>query len=88
MVSLRSHYRSRVDIAYLDPPYNTGRDDLWYSDRRFHDQNADADDAVYISSEDGGRHTTWLNYMGPRLHLVGCLSVEGGRIPLVEGFAE
>ncbi|MEA2704075.1 MAG: adenine-specific DNA-methyltransferase [Actinomycetota bacterium] len=78
MVSLRSQYRSRVDIAYLDPPYNTGRDDLWYSDRRFQDPNADARDAVYISSEDGGRHTKWLNYMGPRLHLVWELLADHG----------
>jgi adenine-specific DNA-methyltransferase len=32
--------------------------------------NADSDDAVYVNSEDGGRHTKWLNYMGPRLYLV------------------
>lgn len=78
MVSLRSQYRSRVDVAYLDPPYNTGRDDLWYSDRRFHDPNADAGDAEYIGSEDGGRHTKWLNYMGPRLHLVWELLADHG----------
>lgn len=78
MVSLRSQYRSRVDVAYLDPPYNTGRDDLWYSDRRFQDPNADANDAIYIGSEDGGRHTKWLNYMGPRLHLVWELLADHG----------
>lgn len=78
MVSLRSQYRSRVDVAYLDPPYNTGRDDLWYSDRRFQDPNADANDAIYISGEDGGRHTKWLNYMGPRLHLVWELLADHG----------
>lgn len=78
MVSLRSQYRSRVDVAYLDPPYNTGRDDLWYSDRRFRDPNADADDAIYVGSEDGGRHTKWLNYMGPRLHLVWELLADHG----------
>lgn len=78
MVSLRSQYRSRVDIAYLDPPYNTGRSDFRYSDRRFLDPNADSDDAVYVSSEDGGRHTKWLNYMGPRLHLVWELLADHG----------
>jgi adenine-specific DNA-methyltransferase len=25
MVSLRSQYQGRVDVAYLDPPYNTGK---------------------------------------------------------------
>src|SRR5437773_8176919 len=35
MVSLRPQYRSAVDVAYLDPPYNTGKNDFRYSDRRF-----------------------------------------------------
>ncbi len=69
MVSLRSQYQGAIDVAYLDPPYNTGKKDFAYSDRRFHDPNADADDMVYVSNEDGGRHTKWLNYMGPRLWL-------------------
>jgi adenine-specific DNA-methyltransferase len=78
MVSLRSQYRSRVDVAYLDPPYNTGRSDFRFSDRRFNDPNADSDDAVYVNSEDGGRHTKWLNYMGPRLYLVWELLADHG----------
>ena len=78
MVSLRSQYRSSVDVAYLDPPYNTGKKDFRYSDRRFHDPNADSDDAVYVSNEDGGRHTKWLNYMGPRLWLTWELLADHG----------
>ena len=69
MVSLRPQYRSTVDIAYIDAPYNTGKKDFRYSDRRFHDPNADSDDSVYVTNEDGGRHTKWLNYMAPRLFL-------------------
>ncbi len=78
MVSLRSHYQGRVDVAYLDPPYNTGKRDFAYSDARFHDPNADADDMVYVNNEDGGRHTKWLNYMGPRLWLVWRLLADHG----------
>jgi adenine-specific DNA-methyltransferase len=78
MVSLRPQYRSRIDIAYLDPPYNTGKNDFRYSDRRFLDPNADSDDAVYVSDEDGGKHTKWLNYMGPRLWLVWELLADHG----------
>jgi len=78
MVSLRSQYQGAIDVAYLDPPYNTGKKDFAYSDRRFHDPNADADDMVYVSNEDGGRHTKWLNYMGPRLWLVWQLLAEHG----------
>jgi hypothetical protein len=64
MVSLRSQYQGAIDVAYLDPPYNTGKKDFAYSDARFHDPNADADDMVYVNNEDGGRHTKWLNYLG------------------------
>ena len=78
MVSLRSHYQGTVDVAYLDPPYNTGKRDFAYSDARFHDPNADAEDMVYVNNEDGGRHTKWLNYMGPRLWLTWQLLAEHG----------
>jgi DNA methylase len=78
MVSLRSQYQGAVDVAYLDPPYNTGKRDFAYSDRRFHDPNADAEDMVYVSNEDGGRHTKWLNYMGPRLWLTWQLLADHG----------
>ena len=78
MVSLRSQYRSSVDVAYLDPPYNTGKNDFRYSDKRFRDPNADANDGVYVSNEDGGRHTKWLNYMGPRLWLTWELLADHG----------
>jgi adenine-specific DNA-methyltransferase len=78
MVSLRAQFRSSIDVAYLDPPYNTGKNDFRYSDRRFRDPNADASDGVYVSDEDGGRHTKWLNYMGPRLWLVWELLADHG----------
>ncbi len=78
MVSLRSQYQSSVDVAYLDPPYNTGKNDFAYSDARFHDPNAEADDLVYVNNEDGGRHTKWLNFMGPRLWLTWQLLADHG----------
>jgi adenine-specific DNA-methyltransferase len=78
MVSLRSQYQGAVDVAYLDPPYNTGKRDFAYSDARFHDPNADGDDMTYVNNEDGGRHTKWLNFMGPRLWLVWQLLVDHG----------
>ena len=80
MISLRSHYQGAIDVAYLDPPYNTGKKDFAYSDARFHDPNADGDDMVYVNNEDGGRHTKWLNYMGPRLWLVWQLLADDGHM--------
>jgi adenine-specific DNA-methyltransferase len=70
LVSLHSQYRAQIDICYIDPPYNTGRKDLAYSDTRTHDPNADASDWVYVSNVDGGRHTKWMNTLAPRLAMI------------------
>jgi adenine-specific DNA-methyltransferase len=70
MASLKSRYTGAIDVVYIDPPYNLGKDDFRYSDKRFHDPDADDSDAVYVSNEDGGRHTKWLNFMAPRLYML------------------
>ena len=78
MVSLRSQFTDSVDVVYIDPPYNRGGSDFRYSDARFRDPNADGADAVYVSNENGGRHTKWLNYMAPRLVAIQKLMAEHG----------
>ncbi|MDQ3474310.1 MAG: site-specific DNA-methyltransferase [Acidobacteriota bacterium] len=70
LASLKSRYAGNVDVIYIDPPYNLGKDDFRYSDKRFHDPDADDSDAVYVNNEDGGRHTKWLNFMAPRLYML------------------
>ncbi len=70
LASLKGQYAGQVDVIYIDPPYNLGKEDFRYSDKRFHDPDADDTDAVYVSNEDGGRHTKWLNFMAPRLHML------------------
>lgn len=44
------------DLAYSDPPYNTGKTDFVYNDR-------------FVDGEDGFRHSKWLSFMAPRLRL-------------------
>jgi adenine-specific DNA-methyltransferase len=80
MVSLQSQFADAIDVVYIDPPYNRGGNDFRYSDARFHDPNADGSDAVYVSNEDGGRHTKWLNYMAPRLVAIHRLMADHGVI--------
>lgn len=70
LASLRPRYAGQIDVIYIDPPYNLGKSDFRYSDKRFHDPDADDSDAVYVSNEDGGRHTKWLNFMAPRLYML------------------
>jgi adenine-specific DNA-methyltransferase len=70
LASLKPRYTGQVDVIYIDAPYNLGKDDFRYSDKRFHDPDADDSDAVYVTNEDGGRHTKWLNFMAPRVYLL------------------
>jgi adenine-specific DNA-methyltransferase len=70
LASLKPRYAGQIDVIYIDPPYNTGKEDFRYSDKRFHDPDADDSDAAYVSNEDGGRHTKWLNFMAPRLYMM------------------
>ena len=44
LASLKPRYAGQVDVIYIDPPYNLGKDDFRYSDRRFHDPDADDSD--------------------------------------------
>ncbi len=78
MASLRAQFQNMINVVLIDPPYNLGTKDFRYSDRRFHDPDADADDAVYVTNEDGGRHTKWLNYMAPRLAALKALMAPDG----------
>jgi adenine-specific DNA-methyltransferase len=80
MVSLQSQFADAIDVVYIDPPYNRGGNDFRYSDARYEDPNADASDAYYVSNEDGGRHTKWLNYMAPRLVAIHRLMADHGVI--------
>jgi adenine-specific DNA-methyltransferase len=70
LASLKPRYAGQVDVIYIDPPYNLGKDDFRYSDKRFHDPDADDSDAVYVTNEDGGRHTKWLNFIAPRIYML------------------
>lgn len=78
MLSLRSQYSDSFDVVYIDPPYNRGGNDFRYSDARFRDPDAEGDDAVYVSNEDGERHTKWLNFMAPRLVTIKSLMADHG----------
>lgn len=54
--ALRYTHANRIDLIYIDPPYNTGNDKWIYNDR-------------YTSATDGYRHSKWLSFMERRLKL-------------------
>jgi len=80
MVSLASQYGESFDVVYIDPPYNRGGNDFRYSDARYRDPDSDGSDGIYVTNEDGGKHTKWLNYMAPRLVAIHNLMADHGVI--------
>lgn len=67
LLTLYPEYRGKVDVIYIDPPYNTGNKDFIYNDR-------------YVNTEDGYRHSMWLSFMARRLLLAQELLSETGVI--------
>lgn len=62
---LNSTHNGKIDIIYIDPPYNTGNKDFVYNDS-------------FISNDDGFKHSKWLSFMEKRLKLAyNLLSKEG-----------
>ena len=49
-------HAGKIDVIYIDPPYNTGNKDFTYNDK-------------YINSDDLFRHSKWLSFMERRLRL-------------------
>ena len=64
---LEKTHKEKIDVIYIDPPYNTGNKDFSYND-------------IYIDSEDGYRHSKWLSFMEKRLRIAKKLLNEKGSI--------
>lgn len=63
------------DLVYIDPPYNTGREDLAYNDK-------------FVGADDPWRHTHYLSVMEPRLILARELLKSTGVIMVAIGGEE
>ena len=51
---LEKTHRGKIDVIYIDPPYNTGSNDFCYDDN-------------YVDENDGFRHSKWISFMENRL---------------------
>ena len=60
-------HKERIDVIYIDPPYNTGNKDFMYNDK-------------FVDPEDGYRHSKWLNFMEKRLKLARNLLKDDGML--------
>ncbi|MFA6195029.1 MAG: site-specific DNA-methyltransferase [Sulfurimonas sp.] len=58
-------HKNKIDVIYIDPPYNTGENDFKYNDK-------------FVEIEDKYRHSKWLNFMEKRLNLAYELLQEDG----------
>lgn len=60
-------HAGKIDVIYIDPPYNTGNEDFVYND-------------CYVDKEDSFRHSKWLSFMEKRLRLARNLLKDNGVI--------
>ncbi len=71
---LKTH-REKIDLIYIDPPYNMGKDDFVYDDN-------------FVDKEDGYRHSKWLSFMRSRLSLARTLLTPNGVLAISIGYHE
>lgn len=67
LTALTFTHEGKVDVIYIDPPYNTGNKDFKYND-------------TFVDKEDSFRHSKWLSFMNKRLKISKRLLSEKGVI--------
>jgi adenine-specific DNA-methyltransferase len=67
LTALTFTHEGRIDVIYIDPPYNTGNKDFKYNDS-------------FVDKEDSYRHSKWLSFMDKRLRIAKRLLSENGVI--------
>lgn len=64
---LEKTHAGKIDVIYIDPPYNTGNKDFIYNDK-------------FVDKTDGYTHSKWLSFMSKRLEIARKLLSEDGAI--------
>ena len=72
---LEKTHRGRIDVIYIDPPYNTGSKDFVYDD-------------AYVDDNDGYKHSKWLSFMNQRLLSARNLLKNDGVLVISIGYQE
>ena len=67
LTTLAYTHKRKIDVIYIDPPYNTGNKDFIYND-------------FLVDSEDSYRHSKWLSFMSRRLRIAKKLLSDRGVI--------
>lgn len=64
---LEKTHKNKIDLIYIDPPYNTGNKDFIYDD-------------IFVDSEDSFKHSKWVSFMSERLTIAKKLLSNEGAI--------
>ncbi len=72
---LEKTHKGKIDVIYIDPPYNTGKKDFVYDDQ-------------HVDTLDAFRHSKWLSFMNERLLLARKLLKNTGIIIISIGYQE
>ena len=67
LTALSYTHEGKIDVIYIDPPYNTGNKDFVYNDS-------------FVDTEDSYRHSKWLSFMNKRLRIAKKLLSDKGVI--------
>lgn len=67
LTTLSYTHEGKVDVIYIDPPYNTGAQNWRYNND-------------FVDAEDGYRHSKWLSWMNKRLKIAKLLLKSTGNI--------
>jgi adenine-specific DNA-methyltransferase len=67
LTALSFTHEGKIDVIYIDPPYNTGNKDFRYNDS-------------FVDKDDSYRHSKWLSFMSVRMKIAKKLLKETGLI--------
>ena len=72
---LEKTHRGKIDLIYIDPPYNTGNKDFIYDD-------------AFVDKTDGFIHSKWISFMNERLKMARHLLSPQGALVISIGYQE
>lgn len=72
---LTKTHKEKIDLIYIDPPYNTGNKDFTYDD-------------VIVDKDDGFKHSKWISFIERRLKIAANLLKNNGVIVISIGYHE
>lgn len=67
LTALAYTHEGKIDVIYIDPPYNRGENDFKYNDK-------------FVDKDNPFKHSLWLNFMNKRLKLAKKLLKDDGVI--------